>query len=323
MTEYATTSGRPFTGNPTLPDNISATMGAGALLGLLTGGGVGAFSGAIGSLLTEGFNAAFGFRGMAYDIPALLSRVVGGPVGAIISPFVGMLGDAVGDLFNMRSDESLRDKLEGAYGYKGGRLGFAESFYDKVGTHEDPFGVDLAIANFAAIGDDFATIESLMETAAENFSENTLSGISNLEKSFEGFSLNASGMFGRMKNTVDSWENIMGGSDGANNDNDAFGDYGGYGGYGDSVGVEHSGNWNIPRTGRYELMKGEMVLPRDAAELMRNSGQVSNGGQGGGRPINIVLQIGKDEWAANVNAITNKQTVKLARRPVGSRRIAF
>ncbi len=87
--------------------------------------------------------------------------------------------------------------------------------------------------------------------------------------------------------------------------------------------AEHFGNWFVNRSGRRNLLKGEMVLPRDIAGALREG--VSGGGSDNskGRPLNVILQIGKDEWAGSVAAIADKQFVKLRKRPVGVRRTAY
>jgi len=445
-----TVGGKPFTGDPVLPDDITKTVGLASLLGALSGGGVGAFSGAIGALLTEGFKAAFGFRGASFDVPALLARTLGGPIGAILSPVIGMLGDAIGDLTNLRSKEPLRDMLESSFGYKGGRLGFAESFHDKVGTEEDPLGVDQTIANFTGIFDgfieknkeayagfgidvqalqdenfgelarsmgfttsqvefslkDFGVNAEKMSAAfglevdkvgikGRTFSQHGISAMSNLEAatmnmglgisaaavdmgtSIEttmeamdraSFDLGASmtdalGEFGEVTttaiddisidvgdfsasfgNAMETAENNVNdavdrandaannardaadraGTDGGDSGQDSGQDTGGYGtGQGGDVDTDTgyaTGSWFTRAGGRTHA--GEIVIPRSEADKVRKS-KITGGGQDSGRPIKIVLQIGRSEWAAEVNAIRDVERVKLAKRPVGSRRISY
>ena len=385
----ATTFGRSFTGNPTLPADITARVALGGLMGGVPG--------AMGTLAREGLKAGVGYRGQAFDIPAILGQMFGGIFGGFIGPLAGAIGDAIGDLFDARSAEGLRDFLKDNYGYKGGRLGFAESFYDKIGTPADPFGLNQQmgvlsttygnfikgnVKTFAEMGVnvemkakeslteilglmgysqaviDASTIESTttidqslgdftraVVEAGSKFSANTLSEMSALESTFKGFSVNVRDGIGRMNDQVDSWEGIVNDFESRMDEANQIGHYGDYGELGDIGGGDFSGSdegdapgeaentdpggygggyaigsWFTKAGGRTH--GGEIVVPRPEADYVRQ-GKMSIGGQDGGRPINIVLQIGKDEWAANVNAINDTQRIRLERRPVGSRRVAY
>uniref|UniRef100_A0A6M3INI9 Putative tail protein n=1 Tax=viral metagenome TaxID=1070528 RepID=A0A6M3INI9_9ZZZZ len=145
----ASSRGRPFSGEPTLDQGVFNTAMKDAVMGFITGGPLGALSQAVGTLLTEGIKTAIGYRGAFFDAPATFAKMLG-PVGALLGPLAGIIGDAIGDAFDARSTEGLRDFMEASYGYKGGRLGFAEGFYDKIGTSEDPFGVTAQTASFEA-----------------------------------------------------------------------------------------------------------------------------------------------------------------------------
>jgi len=114
------------------------------------------------------------------------------------------------------------------------------------------------------------------------------------------------------------------GTDGGDSGQDSGQDTGGYGtGQGGDVDTDTgyaTGSWFTRAGGRTHA--GEIVIPRSEADKVRKS-KITGGGQDSGRPIKIVLQIGRSEWAAEVNAIRDVERVKLAKRPVGSRRISY
>ena len=130
----------------------------------LTGGMVGGFVGAIADALSYGIMRDMNLSGIWAELGGKLGKILGGILG-IVNPVLGamgaiagsgigsIVGDLLGDLFNVREVESLRDFLEDpktGFGFFGGRGTFKDDFYDKIGTPEDPFGMNAMAASFGA-----------------------------------------------------------------------------------------------------------------------------------------------------------------------------
>jgi len=135
QTALGTLMGNPFIGLT----NIPATLGSSIK------------SGTVAALKTEtpsitGTFAKVGQRLMKLGVSAL--GLTFGPLGAFASLGVGLvggyLGDVVGDVFNSRSYEGLRDELEDRYGSITGR-----STFNKI-TQDPNFGFFSDPVNYAS-----------------------------------------------------------------------------------------------------------------------------------------------------------------------------
>lgn len=122
---------KTFTGipNTTDPEVLGPNLIGKALIGMI-GGPLGVFGQVIGTSLSAAVKEAFGFRGAAFDGPAMFASMFG-PIGGLLAPVAGVIGDGIADLFNARDLENVvRDPLEDAFGYIGGRLAAAPVFSD-------------------------------------------------------------------------------------------------------------------------------------------------------------------------------------------------
>jgi len=406
----------------------------------LTKGIVGAFVDATAEAFSFGLQRDLGIRGAWAEAGAVIGKVIlgaigliaGGPVmgamGAVIGSGIGtVLGDLLGDAFNMRETEPLRDYLEREFGFFGGRHGFADDFYDKIGTLSDPFGANTMAGSFTAqygnfidknketfeelgidvnqsmvdvakdiaraagwseaeiegsIRDTTTSIESditAFSTMTKDMAENLGINFAGMETAFDavGFDFGiftsaaidaidtmitattdletsikekmdaAIGVIdtaiGNANDAADAANNAGPGpqAGGGGNDydpgeeGDDWGDGGNQGGSGDAGGgggesdpgdTEGTG-WQfggrVPRTGPGFLHAGEEVITQTNVRRLERAFGSTGAPSVVGRPMKIVLQIGRDEWAANVNAIRDVERVKLAKRPVGTRRISY
>jgi hypothetical protein len=119
--------------------NYAAGMPSKMVGGSLLGGMLSPNS--VAGVLGNGLNAVLGTQPQGWGAKAIanfgvptLAGMALGPVGGIVGGLMGgVVADGIGDAFDMRSREDVRDDYEDQAGYFGGRMGYA----DRVGFEED------------------------------------------------------------------------------------------------------------------------------------------------------------------------------------------
>lgn len=106
-----------------------------ALAGMLSGGPLGAATSAFGALGRKTAKEQVGYRGGWFDVPSRMAGVLG-PIGSMLSPAIGAIGDLIGDWFNARGDEEIRDALKENLGYVAGHQAYAP-MYDAIKNFAD------------------------------------------------------------------------------------------------------------------------------------------------------------------------------------------
>lgn len=157
--------------NGTMGALVSGNVGTGLQTALSSAANPGNFVGTLGNLA----NSAFGLTGIspaAMSVASTLGTLVGGPgLGAAVSVLGGFGLDALGDAFNMRSMESIRDRAEDMAGdYVSGRLAGAVLSRDIGDAINNP-----SIANYApAVASSLASIGAIPnESTVQNFAADT------------------------------------------------------------------------------------------------------------------------------------------------------